>query len=69
MIATPGLYCVGCENFLLEKTCCRATCVPDHKRPVEKRSEESYFFRLSKYQDRLFELYVRVLDLSRRSGG
>lgn len=57
-----GLYCVGCENFLLEKDLLPGNLCPDHKRPVEKRSEESYFFRLSKYQDRLLDLYARVPD-------
>ena len=57
-----GLYCVGCENFLLEKDLLPGNLCPDHKRPVEKRSEESYFFRLSKYQQKLLDLYAQVPD-------
>ncbi len=57
-----GLYCVGCENFLLEKDLLPGNLCPDHKRPVEKRSEESYFFRLSKYQQPLLDLYSRCPD-------
>ncbi len=57
-----GLYCVGCENFLLEKDLLPGNLCPDHKRPVEKRSEESYFFRLSKYQQPLLDLYARCPD-------
>jgi methionyl-tRNA synthetase len=57
-----GLYCVGCENFLLEKDLLPGNLCPDHKRPVEKRSEESYFFRLSRYQQPLLDLYARCPD-------
>jgi len=57
-----GLYCVGCENFLLEKDLLPGNLCPDHKRPVEKRSEESYFFRLSKYQQPLLDLYASQPD-------
>lgn len=57
-----GLYCVGCEEAKSEddlvteggeKVC------PVHRRPVERVKEKNYFFRLSKYQDRLLELYER----------
>lgn len=57
-----GLYCVGCEGFLLEKDLLPGNLCPDHKRPVEKRSEESYFFRLSKYQQPLLDLYAQRPD-------
>lgn len=45
-----GLYCRGCEQFLQEKDLVDGLC-PDHKKPPEKLVEESYMFRLSKYQD------------------
>jgi methionyl-tRNA synthetase len=47
-----GLYCTPCETFWLERQLVDGKC-PDCGRPVEKVKEESYFFRMSKYQDRL----------------
>lgn len=47
-----GLYCTPCETFWLERQLEDGKC-PDCKRAVEEVEEESYFFRLSKYQDRL----------------
>ena len=52
-----GLYCTGCEAFYTEKELVDGDKCPTHERPVEKRSEENVFFRLSKYQDRLLEWY------------
>lgn len=57
-----GLYCVSCEDFWLEKDLEKQSdssfhC-PTHKRPVEEYSQKNYFFRLSKYQDRL-EQYIQ----------
>lgn len=49
-----GLYCVPCESYWLERQLVDGKC-PDCGRPVEKMAEESYFFKLSKYQDRLLE--------------
>ena len=51
-----GMYCTPCESFWTESQLVDGKC-PDCGRPVEKAKEESYFFRLSKYQDRLIELY------------
>lgn len=47
-----GLYCTPCETFWLERQLVDGKC-PDCGRPVESVQEESYFFRMSKYQDRL----------------
>lgn len=52
-----GHYCVSCETFhtktqLLDEDKC-----PDCKKPTRILKEESYFFRLSKYQDRLLKWY------------
>jgi methionyl-tRNA synthetase len=47
-----GLYCVPCESYWLERQLVDGKC-PDCGRPVETMQEESYFFKLSKYQDRL----------------
>lgn len=45
-----GLYCVGCEQFYIEKDLVEGAC-PIHKKPLEILSEENYFFKLSKYSD------------------
>ncbi|HHU52332.1 MAG TPA: methionine--tRNA ligase [Firmicutes bacterium] len=47
-----GLYCTPCETFWLERQVVDGKC-PDCGREVEKVKEESYFFKLSKYADRL----------------
>ncbi len=49
-----GWYCSPCESFWLERQLVDGKC-PDCGRPVERVKEESYFLRLSKYQDRLIE--------------
>ena len=49
-----GWYCSPCESFWLERQLVDGKC-PDCGRPVERMKEESYFFRLSKYADRLIE--------------
>lgn len=51
-----GLYCSSCENFYEESELINGNC-PIHKKPVEKISEETYFFKLSKYQDKLLKHY------------
>ena len=51
-----GLYCTPCEAFWTESQLKDGKC-PDCGRPVIKQKEESYFFRLSKYQDRLIKFY------------
>lgn len=47
-----GWYCVPCETFLLDSQLSDNTC-PQCNRAVEKVEEENYFFKLSKYQDRI----------------
>ena len=49
-----GLYCTPCESFFTESQLVDGKC-PDCGRDVEPKSEEAYFFRLSKYQDKLME--------------
>ena len=51
-----GWYCIPCESFWLESQLDERKC-PECKRPVEKVKEKNYFFRLSKYQKKLFEYY------------
>lgn len=50
-----GLYCVGCEAFYTESELKGGLC-PEHKTRPELVNEENYFFRLSKYQDKLLTL-------------
>ncbi len=49
-----GLYCTPCESFWTETQLVDGKC-PDCGRDVTEVSEEAYFFKLSKYQDRLVE--------------
>ncbi len=58
-----GWYCVGCEEFKSEKELAEGNTCPIHLKPCEYIREPSYFFRLSKYQDRLLELYESVHEL------
>lgn len=51
-----GWYCTPCEAFWTETQAEEKKC-PDCGREVEKAQEEAYFFRLSKYQDRLIDLF------------
>ncbi len=48
-----GLYCTPCESYWTELQLDEDGCCPDCHRPVEKVSEEAYFFKLSNYADRL----------------
>lgn len=52
-----GNYCVGCETFFTDAQLLDNEGCPDCGRPTNIVKEESYFFRLSKYQDKLLELY------------
>lgn len=47
-----GWYCTPCETFFNERELINGKC-PDCGREVKKMSEEAYFFRLSKYQDKI----------------
>ena len=51
-----GLYCTPCESFWTESQLADGMC-PDCGRPVHESREEAYFFRLSKYQQKL-EKYI-----------
>lgn len=48
-----GLYCVGCEAFKTEKEIADGKCPLHPTQELKEVSEENYFFRFSKYQDRL----------------
>lgn len=49
-----GLYCTGCERFLIERELVDGKC-PDHQVAPKEITEENYFFRMSKYQQRLVD--------------
>ena len=49
-----GWYCTPCESFFTETQAAEGKC-PDCGRPVQKASEEAYFFKMSKYSDKLME--------------
>lgn len=51
-----GLYCTPCESFWTESQLVNGCC-PDCGRPVQAAKEEAYFFKLSKYADKLLELF------------
>lgn len=56
-----GHYCVECEAFWTDSQLAEGKC-PDCHRDVEDKKEQSYFFRLSKYQDRLIQYYEEHPD-------
>lgn len=58
-----GLYCANCNEFYSESEATAGedgtlNC-PTHERPLDRVAEESYFFKLSEFQDRLLELYEK----------
>lgn len=64
-----GLYCIPCESFWTESQASDGKC-PDCGREVKLVSEEAYFFKLSKYQDKLVKYYEEhpefILPISRK---
>ncbi|WHY92028.1 methionine--tRNA ligase [Neobacillus cucumis] len=56
-----GWYCTPCESFFTDRQLVDGNC-PDCGRPVEKVKEESYFFRMGKYVDRLLQYYEENPD-------
>jgi methionyl-tRNA synthetase len=65
-----GLYCVGCEEFYKEEELVGGLC-PEHGTKPELIEEDDYFFKLSRYGDRLFELIqkdeIKILPESRKN--
>ena len=49
-----GMYCTPCESFWTESQLVNGCC-PDCGRPVQPAKEEAYFFKMSKYADRLIQ--------------
>lgn len=56
-----GWYCTPCESFFTETQLIDGNC-PDCGRPVQKLKEESYFFNMQKYADRLLQYYEENLE-------
>lgn len=56
-----GWYCTPCESFYTEAQLVDGKC-PDCGRPVHKVKEESYFFNMKKYADRLLDYYENHLE-------
>ena len=59
-----GHYCTSCESFFTERQLDKGSC-PDCGGPVDFVKEESYFFRMSKYVDRLLAYYEENPDFIR----
>jgi methionyl-tRNA synthetase len=57
--AYTGMYCVGCESFKTEKEIADGHCVIHTNLQLQEITEENYFFRFSKYADRLLEYLSR----------
>jgi len=53
-----GKYCVACEEYYTDDELLDDGLCPIHKRPVDHFEEENYFFRLSRFQDRLLDWYA-----------
>ncbi|OYT41387.1 methionine--tRNA ligase [Candidatus Pacearchaeota archaeon ex4484_26] len=66
-----GFYCVGCEAYITEKELVDGECPYHPGKKVERLKEETYFFKLSKYQEQLLKLYQEkpefVLPKERRN--
>lgn len=61
-----GWYCVACESYFTDTQIAGDKC-PDCSKNVERLEEESYFFKLSKYQDTLLEHYEKNPDFMKPS--
>jgi len=65
-----GLYCIGCEEFYKESELENGLC-PEHKTKPELVEEENYFFKLSKYQNKLKKIIeqdkVKIIPQTRKN--
>ena len=57
-----GWYCVPCETYVPEAQMAEGQTCPDCHRPLTKMTEETYFFRLSKYTEPLLKFYEEHPD-------
>ena len=58
-----GLYCTPCEAYYTEKDLINGECSFHPGKKITKIKEESYFFKLSKYQKFLLEYYKKIQNL------
>ena len=63
--AYDAWYCVGCESFKTDKELLEGNLCPIHLKPVERVQEDTYFFKLSAFQDQLLALYEKRPDFIR----
>jgi methionyl-tRNA synthetase len=65
-----ALYCLGCEAFILPRELKDNRC-PNHDKKPKKIEEENYFFRLTRYKDRIYQAVktdrIKVLPESRKN--
>jgi len=62
-----GNYCVGCESFITDKELVDGKC-PEHNKKPEWLSEDAYFFKLSKYKDKILKFVkTYIVPESRRN--
>ena len=57
-----GLYCTPCESYWTEHQLDENGCCPDCHRPVQEVAEDAYFFKLSKYADKVLAYIEEHLD-------
>ena len=65
-----GLYCVGCEQFYKENELVKGCCA-EHKTKPELVEEENYFFKLTKYQNKLKKIIekdeIKIIPETRKN--
>ncbi|MBI4993396.1 methionine--tRNA ligase [Candidatus Wolfebacteria bacterium] len=65
-----GLYCVGCEDFILERNLVNGLC-PDHLKKPELIKEKNYFFNLKKYlpviKEKIEKNKIKIIPESRKN--
>ena len=58
-----GPYCIACEAYYTESELIDGTLCPIHRRPVEWFKEQNYFFRLSRFSDRIVDWLTSAPDV------
>lgn len=54
-----GPYCAACESYYTEKDLLEGALCPVHKKPIERMAEESYFFKLGQFKEKIVEAIER----------
>lgn len=63
-----GLYCEGCEDFVRERDLDEDGNCPNHKKPPKALEEHNYFFKLTKYKDKINEWIEKNPDCVKPEG-